>query len=91
VLLSLTSLAGSQAEDPFGLWASRTRTQPGLVAITGSTDGRPYQLAGTVPAPLRPGLACPGAVSSTVASTVLPGTAGGLDRAACRAALVRCV
>jgi hypothetical protein len=43
--------------------------------MTGSTDGRPYQLAGTVPAAGRPGLAYLGAVRSTVATTVLPETA----------------
>jgi hypothetical protein len=42
--------------------------------MTGSTDGRPYQLAGTVPTALRPGLAYPGAVRSTVATTVLAGS-----------------
>jgi hypothetical protein len=41
--------------------------------MTGSTDGRPYQLAGTVPTALRPGLAYLGAVRSTVATTVLAG------------------
>jgi hypothetical protein len=41
--------------------------------MTGSTDGRPYQVAGTVPAAGRPGLAYLGLVRSTVASSVLPG------------------
>src|SRR6185437_3145783 len=40
--------------------------QPGLVAMTGSTDGRPYQLAGTVPVTIPPELAYPGAARSTV-------------------------
>jgi hypothetical protein len=51
VLDSLTSRAGSHAVEPFGRCASLTRTQPGAVPSTGSTDGRPSQLAGTVPLP----------------------------------------
>ena len=75
----MTSPAGSQAVDPFGRCASRTSTQPGVVAMTGSTEGRSYQLAGTVsaatePEASRPGLAYLGAVRSTVASMVLLGT-----------------
>jgi hypothetical protein len=47
--------------------------------MTGSTEGRSYQLAGTVladpvPEASRPGLAYLGAVDSTVAITVLAGT-----------------
>ena len=92
----MTSVAGSQAVDPSGRWASRTRTQPGRVAMTGSTDGRSYQLAGTSPLASWPGAAYLGAVFSTVASSVLSGTAGrltgrvtggtyGRSLAACRA------
>ena len=78
----MTSLLGSQAVEPFGRRANRTSTQPGLVATTGSTEGRSYQVAGTVsvvprqadavPAASRPGRAYTGASRSTVASTVLP-------------------
>jgi hypothetical protein len=42
--------------------------------MTGSTDGRPYQLAGTVPVTLCPGLAYLGAVRGTVATVVLAGS-----------------
>src|SRR3984885_6876517 len=71
---SVTSPSGSQAVDPFGRCARRTWTQPGLVAMTGSTEGRSYQVPDTVPAARWPGLAYLGAVNSTVASTVLLGT-----------------
>src|SRR3984885_14410641 len=71
---SATSLSGSQAVDPFGRCARRSWTQPGLVATTGSTEGRSYQLAGTVPEASCPGLAYLGAFRNTVASTVLGGT-----------------
>src|ERR1700733_4295482 len=74
---SATSLSGSQAVDPFGRCARRTWTQPGLVATTGSTEGRSYQLAGTVPEASCPGLAYLGAFRNTVASTVLGATALG--------------
>jgi hypothetical protein len=70
-------VSGSQAVDPFGRWARRTWTQPGLVAITGSTEGRSYQLAGTLPEATCPGLAYLGAFRSTVASTVLAGAPPG--------------
>jgi hypothetical protein len=58
--------------------------------MTGSTDGRPYQLAGTVPVMLCPGLAYLGAARSTVATTVvagslLIGTASRRSRPACLA------
>ncbi|HXC84887.1 MAG TPA: hypothetical protein VNV62_23820 [Trebonia sp.] len=42
--------------DPFGRVANRTFTHPGFWAITGSEDGRPYQVASTVPSGLPPGL-----------------------------------
>jgi hypothetical protein len=58
------------------------------VAITGSTDGRPHQLAGMMPATRRPGLAYRGADSRMVASTVLPVPPAGRDAAACRAGMV---
>jgi hypothetical protein len=77
VLLSETSAAGSQAVDPSGRWASRTRIQPGRVAMTGSTDGRPYQVAGTVPAARVPGAEYLGVVVRTVASSVLSGSPAG--------------
>lgn len=76
VVLSLTALDGSQAVDPFGRWASRTRTHPGLVAITGRTDGRAYQLSGTTPAVRRSGRTYLGVVIRTVATVVRAGIAG---------------
>jgi hypothetical protein len=42
--------------------------------MTGSTEGRSYQLAGTAPEASCPGLAYLGASRNTVASTVLAGT-----------------
>jgi hypothetical protein len=42
--------------------------------MTGSTEGRSYQLAGTAPAATCPGLAYLGTSRTTVASTVLAGT-----------------
>jgi hypothetical protein len=42
--------------------------------MTGSTEGRSYQLAGTVPEASCPGLAYLGTFRNTVASTVLAGT-----------------
>ena len=72
VLLSLTSRAGSHAVEPLGRCASRTRTQPGLVATTGRTERAPYQVGGTRPAAVRPGLANRGTAPLSVASSVLP-------------------
>jgi hypothetical protein len=45
--------------------------------MTGSTEGRSYQLAGTVPGAGCPGLAYLGTFRNTVASTVLAGTVPG--------------
>src|ERR1700752_1703319 len=53
--------------------------------MTGSTDGRPYHSAGTVPAASRPGPAYLGEVRSTVASTVPAGTVACHRVAACSA------
>src|ERR1700722_11583144 len=74
VLSSFTSRAGSHAVDPSGRCASRTRTQPGSMPSTGSTDGRPSQVDGTVPLPSCPGLRYRGEGTRTVAISVLAGT-----------------
>src|SRR5712664_3456737 len=86
VLLSLTSAAGTQAVDWLGRCASRTLTQPGLVATTGSTDGLPYQRDGTVPPDTRPGIAYLIAGLSRVATSAVtwmdgPVVAAGTARA----------
>ena len=45
--------------EPFGRVASRTCIHPGFWAITGSADGRPYQVASTVPSGVAVGLGVP--------------------------------
>src|SRR5580658_1279562 len=70
---SWTLASGIQAVEPFGRWGSRTRTQPGRELMTGSTDRDPYQLSGTQPIRVPPGVAYRPVVPCSAASKVTPG------------------
>src|ERR1700678_2232060 len=78
VVRSVTSRVRSHAVAPSGRWARRTLVHPERVAMTGRTDGLPYQVPGTRPRTGPPGHAYRSAENLRVASSVVPraGAAG---------------
>src|SRR5207248_6501535 len=67
--------------EPLGRCGSRTRTQPGRVAMTGRIEGRYSHVDKTVPATRWSGLSYRGELASTIATWVTPAEAIGAGRA----------